>query len=102
MAVRMDRILQSELELALMPTVYWTDSTSVLKYLRNETSRFQTFVANRVSSICAASDVTQWRYVSGTLNLAHCASRGLSVTRFLNSVWIQGPQFLQLSETEWP
>ena len=102
MAVRMDRMLQSELELSLMPSVYWTDSTSVLKYLRNETSRFHTFVANRVSSIRASSDITQWRYVSGTLNPADCASRGVSVTRFLNSVWIQGPEFLQHPETEWP
>ena len=102
MAVRMDRMLQSELELSLMPSVYWTDSTSVLKYLRNQTSRFHTFVANRVSSIRAASDVTQWRHVSGTLNSADCASSGLSFTRFLNSVWVQGPGFLQHPETEWP
>ena len=35
MAVRKDVMLQSELELSLMPSVYWTDSTSVLKYMKN-------------------------------------------------------------------
>lgn len=86
----------------LEPSVYWTDSTSVLKYLRNETSRFHTFVANRVASIRAASDVTQWRYVGSTQNPADCASRGLSVMRFYHSRWIQGPEFLQKIEAEWP
>ena len=102
MAVRMERMLQSELELSLTPSVYRTDSTSVLKNLRKQTSRFHTFVANRVSSIRAPSDVAQWRYISGTLNPADCASRGISVARFLKSVWIQGPEFLQHAETEWP
>ena len=101
-AVRMDRILQAELDLPLKPSVYWTDSTSVLKYLRNETSRYHTFVANRVTSIRAASNVAQWRYVNGSLNPADCASRGISAAHFLSSGWIQGPEFLQQPESEWP
>lgn len=95
MGIRMDRMLQSELQLSLMPSVCWTDVTSVLKYLRNATSRFHTFIANRLSIICAASDVKQWCYVSGTLSPADCVSRSLLVTCFLNSESIQGPEFLQ-------
>ena len=48
-AVRIDRMMQDQLELPLEPSVFWTDSTSVLKYVLNETSRFQTFVANRLT-----------------------------------------------------
>lgn len=44
----MDRLWRKELQMPLMDSVFWTDSTSVLKYVKNETSRFQTFVANRV------------------------------------------------------
>lgn len=58
-AVRMDRMLQEELEIPLEQSVFWTDSTSVLKYIRNETSRFNTFVANRITTIRAASDSHQ-------------------------------------------
>ncbi|KAL0152977.1 hypothetical protein M9458_051730 [Cirrhinus mrigala] len=38
------------------PSVYWTDSTAVLKYLRNESARFRTFVANRVTTILKGSN----------------------------------------------
>lgn len=44
----MDRLWRKELQMPLMDSVFWTDSTSVLKYVKNETSRFRTFVANRV------------------------------------------------------
>lgn len=72
MAVRMNEVLKAELEIPLEPSVYWTDSTSALKYLRNETSGFHTFVANRVASIHAVSDVTQWRHVGSTQPCGLC------------------------------
>ncbi|XP_067451997.1 uncharacterized protein [Thunnus thynnus] len=50
-AVQVDKMLQSELELPLKPSNFWTDSTSVLKYIKNEDKRFQTFVANRVERV---------------------------------------------------
>ena len=46
LAVRFDKMLQKELQLKLEKSVFWTDSTTVLKYICNETRRFQTFVAN--------------------------------------------------------
>lgn len=44
-------MLKAELELELSQSVFWTDFTSVLKYINNENKRFHTFVANRVSTI---------------------------------------------------
>ena len=48
-AVKMDKLLKKELELELHKSIYWTDSTVVLKYLNSESTRFKTFVANSVS-----------------------------------------------------
>ncbi len=48
-ASRMDKMWRKELHMQLQESVFWTDSTSVLKYIRNETSRFETLGANRVS-----------------------------------------------------
>ena len=73
-AVRMDCMMREEIELPLEPSVFWTDSTSVLKYIKNDTSRFHTFVANRVATIRAASQLEQWRYTNSSLNPADCAS----------------------------
>ena len=47
--------------------------------------------------------MVQWRYVHSANNPAYDASRGLSAHAFLNSKrWIDGPDFLGKSETEWP
>ncbi len=78
LAVRMDKMLRRELQLDLHPSVFWTDSTTVLKYIGNETRRFHMFVANRVAVIRNETDVAQWRHIGTRLNPADEASRGLS------------------------
>ncbi len=103
MAARMDNMLKSELNLIMQESVFWTDSTSVLKYLNNESTRFRTFVANRVTAIRDLSKISQWRYVSSSSNPADIASRGLSVEAFLKAnSWLTGPSFLTKPESEWP
>ena len=51
-SVRSDKAIKRELELPLTePSVFWTDSTSVLRYVNNEDKRFHTFLANRIAII---------------------------------------------------
>lgn len=69
----------------------------------NETSRFRVFVANRVSEIGKASQLSQWRYVETASNTANVASRGVKVDAFLkNATWVSGPRFLLQPDSEWP
>ncbi len=68
LAVRMDKILSEELHMELAQSLFWTDSMTILRYIRNESRRFQTFVANRINIIRSASKVSQWRYISTKLN----------------------------------
>lgn len=49
LAVKVDEMLKKELKIQLDNSVFWTDSMTVLKYIKNEDKRFKTFVANRVS-----------------------------------------------------
>ncbi|XP_076853974.1 uncharacterized protein LOC143509288 [Brachyhypopomus gauderio] len=103
LAVRLDKMLRREFQLDLQPSVFWTDSTTVLKYIANETRRFHTFVANRVAVIRELTSVAQWRYVGTKLNPADEASRGLSAEEFLACErWLKGPPFLLKGEEEWP
>ncbi|KAK7938715.1 hypothetical protein WMY93_002041 [Mugilogobius chulae] len=102
-ASRMDKLWKKELQMELKDSVFWTDSTSVLKYIKNETSRFKIFVANRVSEILKLSKVSQWRYVNTLNNPADLASRGAKVDAFLkNDSWLCGPDFLLEPESSWP
>ncbi|CAI5670611.1 unnamed protein product [Oreochromis niloticus] len=103
MASRLDVLWRKELQMELLDSVFWTDSASVLKYIRSETSRFKVFVSNRVSQILRVSSSSQWRYVDTASNPADMASRGVKVDVFMkNAKWLSGPQYLLQSRSEWP
>ena len=103
LAVQLDETLKSELEIPLHQSVFWTDSTTVLQYIRNESARFHTFVSNRLTVIHEHSEPSQWRYVNSEINPADDASRGLTVdTMIQNSRWLSGPEFLTKEEHLWP
>lgn len=102
LAVRVDTMLVKELSLPLQRSTFWTDSTTVLKYILNETKRFHTYVANRVAAIREATETDQWRYVNTINNPADEASRGLTAQEFGKGKWLKGPDFLCLPPTEWP
>ena len=56
LAVNTDNMLRRELSMELRDSTFWTDSTTVLRYIENETLRFKTFVANRVAAIRDATN----------------------------------------------
>nr|XP_061805731.1 E3 ubiquitin-protein ligase rnf213-alpha-like [Nerophis lumbriciformis] len=96
-----DKILRKELE--LQQSVFWTDSTAVLKYLNSECMRFKTFVANRVTAILERSQTSQWKYINTALNPTDYVSRGQTVEVFLkNEYWISGPKYLIKPPDQWP
>ena len=76
---------------------FWTDSTTVLRYIRNTTTRYHTFVSNRLAVIHDGSKTESWRYCPSRSNPADDVSRGVQSTR-----WLDGPEFLTLSQDEWP
>lgn len=80
----------------------WTDSTVVLAWINSHPSRWQTFVANRVSEILTTLDSNQWSHVKTSLNPVDCASRGITPTELLNNtMWFCGPDFLRCSEVKY-
>ena len=80
------KLLTSELQFGITKDVFWTDSQVVLSYIKNQTRRFKTFVANRIQTIKDQSDVTQWQYVPSKSNPADYGSRGLDGTRLAKVV----------------
>ena len=102
LAVRVDKMIKSELQLQLEMSCFWTDSSTVLKYINNEHKRFRTFVANRISVIRGASEPAQWQYIHTSQNPADSTSRGLTVQKLLSSkTWLSGPEFLWKEEEIW-
>ena len=102
LAVQLDQSMREELDIPITQSTFWSDSTCVLQYIRNQSRRFHTFVANRLSVIHENSTPTQWRHVGSELNPADEVSRGLTVEEMnANSKWLNGPPFLRKEEF-WP
>ena len=70
LAVQLDKSVREELDIPITQSIYWSDSTCVLRYIRNQSKRFHTFVANRLSVIHENSAPHQWRYIGSELNPA--------------------------------
>ena len=84
-------------------TFAWTDSTIVLSWLRGDPSQFNPFIGNHVAKIIDFLPPSQWHHIAGTLNPAHCTSRGLYQYELSNyEVWWEDPEWLQLLKVNWP
>ena len=67
-AVRLAKYLQRELDLYLTETVFWSDNTTVLSYLRNTSKRRPLFETNCINLILEFFLVDQWRWVDTANN----------------------------------
>ena len=77
----------------------WTGALVVLGWIQAPSSRWQTYVANRVADIQRTLPQAHWHHVQGQDNPADCASRGLRPTELSkHSLWWTGPLWLSTSE----
>ena len=102
LSAKADSYLRKELDLDFLNSYFWTDSQIVLSYLRNESRRFQVFVANRVSAITALTSADQWNHVSGESNPADLLTRNQQLQSMDKSMWLHGPPFLSMFKSDWP
>ncbi|GIX87495.1 reverse transcriptase [Caerostris darwini] len=84
-------LIQEDLRL---PNASLSMDDDTVKTLGSHASRWKTFVANRVAKIQTLSSPTQWHHVSGNENPADLATRGVSSSALLTSLWLCGPEFL--------
>ena len=102
-SVKLSEIIREELEIETDRVNYWTDSTTVLKCLNNDSKRFHTFESNRLTIIRSGSSVSDWRYVNRDDNPADDASKGLRLDEMAEiNRWLNGPAFLWKEENCWP
>ncbi|UYV84339.1 hypothetical protein LAZ67_X001892 [Cordylochernes scorpioides] len=97
-------LLRSELRLPKVDReVFWSDSKTVLAWIRSEAGRYKEFVANRVGEIQEATKGTDWRWVPTSENPADIATRFETEISFEpTDMWYTGPEFLKRPEEEWP
>ena len=100
LAAKMEVVIRRELDVSLLPSVFWVDSQIVLAYIKNLSLRTKVFVANRVSLIHQSTDVSQWNYIPSDINAADVLSRGCT-SHSMSDTWKYGPVFLHSHKSKW-
>lgn len=97
------KLIQTELTIPIQQVFLWSDSTTVLQWLRSESCRYKVFVGTRVAEIQTLTDVASWRYVDSARNPADDITRGLSLSELAHPHrWTVGPDFLHQPPDQWP
>ena len=103
LGVKLWRSAYKEVAFKITKTVFWIDAASVLDMINNVDTRFKVFVANRLSYIHAYTSPALWRYVPTLLNSADTGTHVLLPSQLDKlRVWIDGPDFLEKPECDWP
>ncbi|CAL8068579.1 unnamed protein product [Orchesella dallaii] len=100
-AVRLAKVVKSSLNLEKVPFQFWTDSSTVLAWIRKNND-LGVFVHNRVKEILNFTQASQWSHVPGVANPADFPSRGCSPRQLLESTWWEGPPWLKGNRSSWP
>ncbi|XP_037931335.1 uncharacterized protein LOC119666125 [Teleopsis dalmanni] len=95
--------IKNDLQIRNYQTFFWCDSQIVISWINSPSSKFHTFVTNRVSNIHQLTATSQWRHVSSEHNPADILSRVLAPHKLQSSsVWFYGHMFLHGREELWP
>ncbi len=102
-AAQLAKVLENELTLKIDQIILWSDSTTVLTWLRSESCRYKVFVGTRVAEIQELTNPDAWRYVDSSLNPADDVTRGKTLAELaLPNRWSRGPSFLLKGPDDWP
>ncbi|XP_065079347.1 uncharacterized protein LOC135702242 [Ochlerotatus camptorhynchus] len=81
----------------------WSDSATVLAWLRADHRRYKQYVACRVGELLSTTDVAEWRWVPSKLNPADAATKwSKNPCPKVTDEWFKGPEFLRFPEENWP
>ncbi|XP_035908305.1 uncharacterized protein LOC118510506 isoform X1 [Anopheles stephensi] len=103
LAVHLFQKVIRALNVSSSTVICWTDSMTVMHWLKSSPRRWKPFVANRVAQIQEETRISCWRHVPGSDNPADDISRGLRPEELLQCErWWQGPRWLSYGQEEWP
>ncbi|XP_053691407.1 uncharacterized protein LOC128739932 [Sabethes cyaneus] len=103
MGVKLARAIEKNHTIKITRRVFWSDSSTVLSWLRSDQRRFRQYVAFRVTEILENSQVEEWRWIPSRYNVADEATKwGKGPTINCNSRWFQAPAHLYQDPELWP
>ncbi|CAG9813428.1 unnamed protein product [Phaedon cochleariae] len=100
MGTRLLRTILAEIDIPIAKSYLWSDSKTVLHWIRGDGKNYKQFIAHRVGEIQESTSLEQWRYVPSDKNVADTATRCRNYS--IDENWFAGPDFLYQSESNWP
>ena len=102
LGAQLAQIVCQALTCDIQSTVMWSDSTTVLTWIRSDSCRFKVFVGTRIAEIQTLTEGDEWRYVPSKDNPADDITRGMSVSMLgKGSRWSEGPPWLLAPPDTW-
>ncbi|XP_058816702.1 uncharacterized protein LOC131679977 [Topomyia yanbarensis] len=81
----------------------WTDSLTVLAWLRADPRKYNQFIGFRVGEILTTTDLQEWRWVPSKMNIADDATKwGSGPEIKADTRWFLGTGFALQPESTWP
>lgn len=103
LGARFAKSIKDSHEIKVNTVNFWTDSKTILFWLRESPRKYKQFVMFRIAEIQEITEVSRWFYVPTKMNVADKATKINTSIKFdSSSEWFLGPSFLKLSESEWP
>lgn len=102
MGCRLAETAQQEHDIKPTLRIFWTDSRTVLAWIRNGPQIYKPFVAHRIAEIHEHTKTNEWRWVPTKDNVADDATRDTPNDFTSEHRWLQGPAFLHDVPTAWP
>ena len=78
-------LIFKEHRISFASTYLWSDSTTVLQWLRSSDKKQLNFIANRVAKILNSSTVYHWRHIIGADNPTDLGTRRLFINELMRS-----------------
>lgn len=103
LGTRMAIMVKESHDISPHRTFFWSDSVTVLRWLRMDGGRLKQFVSHRIGEIQESTNVEDWHWIPTDLNVADDATRDDKPCDWSNSSrWRNGPSFLKLEMDQWP
>ena len=102
LGARVAKYVCQECEYKISRRYLWSDSSTVLGWIRSEPRTRQVFVAHRLGEIAELTSVAEWHWVPSKENPADDATRFSTTTLCSTDRWFTGPPFLHLPPSDWP
>lgn len=103
LGARMAETICKNHNLSITKRIFWSDSFTVLSWIRSNHRRYKQFVAFRIGDLLSKTEISEWRWIPSKLNVADDGTKWANGPSFLpNARWFIGPAFLSMPEEFWP